>query len=59
MKIRNLYKLNELSDSERIYIAPEIFTFDEKIKSILPEKLDIFALGVILFISEFKQPPFS
>lgn len=58
MFIRNLYKLNELDESEKIYLAPEIFTYDETIKQIMPEKLDIFAIGVILFISEFKQSPF-
>lgn len=58
MRIRNLYKLNDLSDSDRIYIAPEVLTYDENIKLILPDKLDIFALGVLLFVSEFKQPPF-
>jgi hypothetical protein len=53
-----LFKLNDIEESDRVFLAPEIFTFDEQIKLILVDKLDIFALGVTLFISEFKQPPF-
>jgi len=59
MKIRNSFLLNEMEDSERIYLAPEILAYDEHIQFIEIDKLDVFSLGVLLFISEFKQPPFK
>eukprot|EP00347_Sterkiella_histriomuscorum_P020648 403337000 len=50
--------MNEMDESERIYMAPEILNNEDTSKLIMPEKIDVFALGVLLFISEFKQPPF-
>ena len=58
MKLRNVFKMNEMDDSERIYKAPEILNNEDTSKLIMPDKIDVFALGVLLFISEFKQPPF-
>ena len=50
--------MNEMDDAEKIYIAPEILNNEDTSKLIMAEKVDVFALGVLLFISEFKQPPF-
>ena len=58
MKLRNVFKMNEMDDAEKIYIAPEILNNEDTSKLIMAEKVDVFALGVLLFISEFKQPPF-
>jgi serine/threonine protein kinase len=42
-----------------LYLAPEVFSEDEKLQNKMGPPLDIWALGVILFILVTGEPPFT
>ena len=46
---------------EQYYLAPEYWKPIELLQNerILGDKLDVFSLGVMLFIYLFRSPPFS
>ena len=46
------------TDQERLYLAPEIVNPELKLP-LMGDKLDIFSLGVMLFVSVFRVPPFK
>jgi serine/threonine protein kinase len=49
---------HKLDESNKVYLAPEVLSTTDRGQPIYGEKVDIFALGVMLFISVFKAAPF-
>ena len=47
-----------MKNQEKLYLAPEVVNPELKLP-LMGDKIDIFALGVMLFICLFKQPPFQ
>lgn len=51
-------KISNLKNQEKLYLAPEIVNPDPKLP-LMGDKVDIFALGVMLFTCLFQLPPFA
>jgi serine/threonine protein kinase len=51
------FKVNKMSKTEKMFLAPEILN-PELMLPLVGEKIDVFSLGVMLFITLFGRPPF-
>lgn len=52
------FNINKLDQSSKLYLPPEVLSPDLKLP-LIGEKIDVFSLGVMLFISLYGRPPFK
>jgi serine/threonine protein kinase len=52
------FDLNIIDDSLKFYVAPEILNPDLRFQ-LKGDKIDVFALGVMIFVTLFRGAPFK